>query len=81
MDGYLWLGRTGNNSSSGVAGGSETTEKTQLMTLGGPSVKFHITNIHTMDEVSDMLLLCVCGDCILYHHVKEEAVMGHGYTD
>ena len=64
MDGYLWLGRTGNNnSSSGVAGGSEMTEKTQLMTLGGPSVKFHITNIHTMDEVSYMLLL-LCGEIL-----------------
>ncbi|EED92658.1 predicted protein, partial [Thalassiosira pseudonana CCMP1335] len=35
MDGYLWLGRTSYANTVG----------------GGPSVKFHITNIHTMDEL------------------------------
>jgi ribosome biogenesis protein BRX1 len=53
QDGYLWIGRTGCGGgveSSGGEGG-----KKHLMTLGGPSVKFHITNIHTMDEVGWML--------------------------
>ncbi|KAL3800972.1 hypothetical protein ACHAWO_007081 [Cyclotella atomus] len=48
QDGYLWLGRTGSSGGGGV--GNDGSNK-QLMTSGGPSVKFHITNIHTMDEL------------------------------
>ena len=47
MDGYLWLGRTGHVDVSTAAGNGAAN----LMTAGGPSVKFHITNIHTMDEL------------------------------
>lgn len=55
QDGYLWLGRTSVQNSSGGTGEEGTTQK-PLMTLGGPSVKFHITNIHTMDEVSERMI-------------------------
>jgi len=42
MDAYMWLGRVGSNS---AAGGGSTNQ------VKGPSAKFHITNIHTMDEL------------------------------
>ena len=49
MDGYLWLGRTSNaNVAMDINQGQSNKH---LMTAGGPSVKFHITNIHTMDEL------------------------------
>lgn len=55
QDGYLWLGRTSHaNSSFGGAGdgeGGNVAGRKHLMITGGPSVKFHITNIHTMDEL------------------------------
>ena len=63
QDGYLWLGRTthaneftigggDNNPTSAAATEVVTNEqKKHLMISGGPSAKFHITNIHTMDEL------------------------------
>lgn len=53
QDGYLWLGRTthANEFSSDEGGGATNEQKKHLMIAGGPSVKFHITNIHTMDEL------------------------------
>jgi len=55
QDGYLWLGRTSHANDYGgtTAGGDGDVvgQKKQLMISGGPSVKFHITNIHTMDEL------------------------------
>lgn len=53
QDGYLWLGRTthANEFSSDEGGGATNELKKHLMIAGGPSVKFHITNIHTMDEL------------------------------
>lgn len=59
QDGYLWLGRTSHANSSFVNnttetdGGSTATggKNKHLMINGGPSIKFHITNIHTMDEL------------------------------
>ena len=49
QDGYLWLGRTSHANSAYNESGN--ISKKQLMITGGPSVKFHITNIHTMDEL------------------------------
>ena len=66
QDGYLWLGRTshanavdavhadGTTTAAASSGGGTSTGgggKQQLMMTGGPSIKFHITNIHTMDEL------------------------------
>ncbi|KAL7547771.1 hypothetical protein ACHAWF_014509 [Thalassiosira exigua] len=55
QDGYLWLGRTSIANSSFDADGGAAPEdapgRKRLMIAGGPSVKFHITNIHTMDEL------------------------------
>ena len=58
QDGYLWLGRTShaNEYAGGIDGGAADGatnggQKKHLMMSGGPSVKFHITNIHTMDEL------------------------------
>lgn len=52
QDGYLWLGRTSHaNSSFDADGEAATAGKKHLMITGGPSIKFHITNIHTMDEL------------------------------
>lgn len=54
QDGYLWLGRTTHaNEFSGIddVASSNNEQKKHLMIAGGPSVKFHITNIHTMDEL------------------------------
>lgn len=50
QDGYMWLGRTSHANSAFGDDGSEKAKK-HLMITGGPSVKFHITNIHTMDEL------------------------------
>ena len=52
QDGYLWVGRT-SHANSNVGEGD--AKNRQLMIGGGPSVKFHITNIHTMDEVSAIM--------------------------
>jgi len=51
QDGYLWLGRTSHANSAYKEDDSGNISKKQLMIAGGPSVKFHITNIHTMDEL------------------------------
>mmetsp|Transcript_29257 Transcript_29257/g.62997 ORF Transcript_29257/g.62997 Transcript_29257/m.62997 type:complete len:383 (-) Transcript_29257:70-1218(-) len=53
QDGYMWLGRTSHANSSFDADGDNTVDsgKKRLMIAGGPSIKFHITNIHTMDEL------------------------------
>ena len=56
QDGYLWLGRTShaNSSSFNEEGNDNDTAgggRKHLMITGGPSIKFHITNIHTMDEL------------------------------
>lgn len=51
QDGYLWLGRTSHANSAYNEDESGNISKKQLMITGGPSVKFHITNIHTMDEL------------------------------
>jgi len=52
QDGYLWLGRTSHaNSAFEGEGAEEVVGKKHLMITGGPSIKFHITNIHTMDEL------------------------------
>ncbi|KAL7481197.1 hypothetical protein ACHAW6_006876 [Cyclotella cf. meneghiniana] len=54
QDGYLWLGRTchANMQEMQTTTTRPTNSSTKhLMTSGGPSVKFHITNIHTMDEL------------------------------
>lgn len=53
QDGYMWLGRTShaNSSFEGIGEGAATAGGKHLMITGGPSVKFHITNIHTMDEL------------------------------
>jgi Brix domain len=41
-DCYMWLGHVGGGSSSGNSSSTYTD---------GPSVKFHVTNVHTMDEL------------------------------
>lgn len=56
QDGYLWLGRTshanddpppfGDDDDGGGGGG-----RRRLMIGGGPSVRFHVANVHTMDEL------------------------------
>lgn len=53
QDGYLWLGRTSHANSSSIPDNDspENVPKKHLMITGGPSIKFHITNIHTMDEL------------------------------
>ena len=51
QDGYLWLGRTFHANSAYNEEETGNISKKQLMITGGPSVKFHITNIHTMDEL------------------------------
>ncbi|KAL7527184.1 hypothetical protein ACHAXR_001841 [Thalassiosira sp. AJA248-18] len=51
QDGYLWLGRTSHANSSFSQDGNNAAAKNHLMISGGPSIKFHITNIHTMDEL------------------------------
>mmetsp|Transcript_30746 Transcript_30746/g.61090 ORF Transcript_30746/g.61090 Transcript_30746/m.61090 type:complete len:437 (+) Transcript_30746:37-1347(+) len=62
QDGYLWIGRTSHSNNDHAAllraAGDASEEddlarsnKLSLMMTGGPSVKFHITNIHTMDEL------------------------------
>lgn len=51
QDGYLWLGRTSHANSAYNEDETDNISKKQLMITGGPSVKFHITNIHTMDEL------------------------------
>ena len=53
QDGYLWLGRTStaNETVTTAADGGGQTNNKHLMNTGGPSIKFHITNIHTMDEL------------------------------
>ncbi len=63
QDGYLWLGRTSHANADATAfqeedgneegGGGKTSklDNKHLMITGGPSIKFHITNIHTMDEL------------------------------
>lgn len=51
QDGYLWLGRTSHANSAYNEDETGNISKKQLMITGGPSVKFHITNIHTMDEL------------------------------
>ena len=53
QDGYLWLGRTSHANSAFQDGTEEAANIGQkhLMITGGPSIKFHITNIHTMDEL------------------------------
>lgn len=52
QDGYLWLGRTSHANSTFKEDGTENAVgKKHLMITGGPSIKFHITNIHTMDEL------------------------------
>ena len=38
QDAYMWIGHTANSTVGGVGG-------------GGPSAKFHVTNVHTMDEL------------------------------
>jgi len=52
QDGYMWLGRT-SHSNSAYNGDSAASSagKKHLMISGGPSVKFHVSNIHTMDEL------------------------------
>jgi ribosome biogenesis protein BRX1 len=52
QDGYLWLGRTASSATvnTNISSNGINNNK-QLMTTGGPSIKFHITNIHTMDEL------------------------------
>lgn len=59
----MWLGRTSHaNSDAAVAAfqendnevdeeGKTKLDNKHLMITGGPSIKFHITNIHTMDEL------------------------------
>ena len=37
--------------SAAAAGAEGTQNNKHLMMTGGPSIKFHITNIHTMDEL------------------------------
>ena len=51
MDGYLWLGHTGHVEGTGSAGAVNTDTLTAPTFTPGPSAKFHITNIHTMDEL------------------------------
>jgi ribosome biogenesis protein BRX1 len=56
QDGYLWLGRTSHANSTFEDNGTDNNNATtvgrkHLMITGGPSIKFHITNIHTMDEL------------------------------
>lgn len=55
QDGYLWLGRTSHaNSDASIFendGNATSMDNKHLMISGGPSIKFHITNIHTMDEL------------------------------
>jgi ribosome biogenesis protein BRX1 len=48
QDGYLWLGRTCHANANANL---DQDAPNHLMVSGGPSVKFHITNIHTMDEL------------------------------
>ena len=53
QDGYLWLGRTSTATTNNNAtdAGQQQQDNKHLMNTGGPSIKFHITNIHTMDEL------------------------------
>ncbi|KAL3762146.1 hypothetical protein ACHAWU_001597 [Discostella pseudostelligera] len=55
QDGYLWLGRTSHANSDASTfendGNATSMDNKHLMITGGPSIKFHITNIHTMDEL------------------------------
>ncbi|KAL9191466.1 hypothetical protein ACHAXT_001172 [Thalassiosira profunda] len=57
QDGYMWLGRTSHANTAfdgdaeGAGGEGGGLGKKRLMIAGGPSVKFHITNVHTMDEL------------------------------
>jgi len=51
QDGYLWLGRTSHANDDNTAEGDAGGGRKHLMITGGPSIKFHITNIHTMDEL------------------------------
>ena len=47
------MGRTStaNETVTKAADGGGQTNNKHLMNTGGPSIKFHITNIHTMDEL------------------------------
>lgn len=51
QDGYIWLGRTSHANSAYEDSAASSAGKKHLMISGGPSVKFHVTNIHTMDEL------------------------------
>jgi Brix domain len=43
-DCYMWLGHVG-------SGGSGSNNSSSITYTDGPSVKFHVTNVHTMDEL------------------------------
>ena len=49
MDAYLWIGHTHHQSTSTTTSGTTTTTTTN--TTSGPSAKFLVENIHTMDEL------------------------------
>ena len=52
QDGYLWLGRTSTaTTNNNATDAGQQQDNKHLMNTGGPSIKFHITNIHTMDEL------------------------------
>ncbi len=87
QDGYLWLGRTSHANADTTAfqendGNEEEEEKNpklnnkHLMITGGPSIKFHITNIHTMDELK-MTGNCMKGSRPILSFDKSFDAMDH----
>jgi Brix domain len=62
QDAYLWLGRTGyqHNTTATPSSSTATTTTGTTISTGGPSVKFYVTNIHTMDELK------LTGNCMKY---------------
>jgi len=50
MDAYLWVGRTGITAGN-IGAGAGAAGGAAPVAAQGPSVKFEITNVHTMDEL------------------------------
>mmetsp|Transcript_38771 Transcript_38771/g.116523 ORF Transcript_38771/g.116523 Transcript_38771/m.116523 type:complete len:371 (-) Transcript_38771:146-1258(-) len=52
-DCYLWVGRTAGRGAGAVTAADTNEDSTNPLAGGavGPSVKFHLTNVHTMDEL------------------------------